>query len=138
MAREEKSFKLGQVRIEGDLIEFHAEPSLTFAASPRDDVSLGVHYRYREASQDQEEVRIRLTAHVEGQPPRTEEAIITDHPAVNDSRIGFLSVPIALRGAGALRGRFLIEARYGVGPWRKPPAFEIEGKHEGTFTLNVQ
>lgn len=136
--REEKVFRVGRVSIDGDLIEFEAEPELSFRAGRRDAVSVGVEYRYRERSDDEETVLIRITAHLDGQGARTEEASIRDHPAVDDSRRGFLSVPVPVAASGQLRGRFVVEARYGSGPWRKPAEFEVEGRHEGEFLLHVQ
>lgn len=136
--RDEKVFRVGRVLIDGDLIEFHAEPTLSFAAGRRDVITLGVAYEYREASEDKEVATIRISAHLDGQRPETHEAVIHDNPLANDSRRGFLSVPVRVSGTGTVRGRFAIEARYGAGPWRKPIEREVEGRHEGEFVLNIQ
>ncbi|HET6404720.1 MAG TPA: hypothetical protein VFH78_08735 [Candidatus Thermoplasmatota archaeon] len=135
--REEKIFRLGRLSIEGDLIAFEPEPERSFHAARRDAVSVGVQYAYRESSPDQEVATIRLTAHVEGQRPRTEEAVIRDNPLADDSRRGFLSVPIQVPGAGAMRGRFVVEARYGAGPWRKAAELEVEERADGEFSLVI-
>lgn len=131
-------FRLERVSIDGDTIAFEAEPVLRFHAGRRDAVMVGVEYDYRETSPDQERARIRLTAHVDGHSPRTEEAHIHDNPIANDSRRGFLGVPLALAAAGTLRGRFLVEAHYAAGPWRKPADISAEGRHQGEFELHVQ
>lgn len=136
--REEKVFRLGRVSIDGDAIAFERESPLTFRAARADAILVGVQYSYREASADQEHVSIRLTAHIDGQRPRTEEADIRDNPLVDDSRRGFLSVPLQVAGAGMLRGRFTVEARYGAGPWRKPADLVVEGREEGEFELHLQ
>lgn len=136
--REEKLFRLGRVTIEGDLIEFHPESSLAFEAQRRDIVSVGVAYDYRESTPDKERTRVRLTAHLDGQKPETFEAVIGDNPLLDDSRRGFLSVPIRVAQHGELRGRFVIEAEYGSGPWRGGTAARAHERREGEFTLRVR
>lgn len=136
--REEKIFRLGRVSIDGDAIAFEREGELSFRAGKADAVVVGVQYSYREASHDQEHASIRLTAHIDGQRPRTEEATIRDNPLADDSRRGFLSVPLQVAGTGALRGHFVVEMRYGAGPWRKPADLVAEGREEGEFELHVQ
>lgn len=138
MDREEKTFRLGRLSIEGDLIEFEPEEALSFDAGRRDRIAVGIHYSFVEATEDKEETHIRLTAHVDGQPAHTEETVIHDNPLFDDSRRGFLSVPIRVAGAGELRGRFTLETRYGSGPWRKPVTVHAHGRHDGEFTLRVQ
>ena len=137
--REEKTFRLGRVRIDGDLIEFQPEAPLAFDAGPRDVLAVGVAYEYREVTQDREKARIRLTAHVDGQKPHVQEAVIGDNPLANDSRRGFLSVPIQSGRPGELRGRYLLEADYESGPWgRGERDVEAATREEGEFVVRVR
>jgi hypothetical protein len=137
--RSEKVFRLGKLSIEGDLIEFEAESPLVFEAERRDVLSVGVAYDYRESSEDKELTRIRLTAHVEGQKPETFEADIRDSPALDDSRRGFVSVPIRAGKTGDVKGRFVVETSYASGPWRaaqlEPTASD---RSEGEFVVRVR
>jgi hypothetical protein len=135
--REEHSFRLGRVDIEGEIIEFEPAPSLRFSAHRGDSATIGVAYNYREASQDKEVAHIRLTAHVDGMAPRSTEAVIHDNPLADDSRRGFIGVPLALSGSGTLKGRFTIETRYGSGPWTGPADREVRRSVTGEFSLVV-
>lgn len=137
--RSEKTFRLGRVNIDGDLVEFEPETELAFDAERRDIVSVGIAYAYREASEEKEETRARFTAHVEGENSETFEAVIGDSPVRNDSRRGFVSVPIRLTRTGELRGRFLVEASYASGPWAEAtPVAGTSERVEGQFVLRVR
>jgi hypothetical protein len=137
--RQEKVFRLGKVHIEGDLIEFHPEDTLTFEAERRDSLAVGVAYDYKEWSDDKEHTRIRLTAHIEGHKPETFEVEIGDNPALDDSRRGFVTVPIRVSASGELKGRFLIETSYASGPWRAAKLEESgRDRAEGTFVVRVR
>lgn len=136
--REQKIFRLGRVTIDGDLIAFEEEPPLEFEADRRDIVSVGIHYDYHEATEDRERTRIRLTAQLDGERPETLEAVIGDSPLLNDSRRGFLSVPVRVPAKGDLRGRFIVEAEYGSGAWRAEPGVQARERREGAFTLRVR
>lgn len=132
-------FRLGTVLIDGDLITFEAEAGAPFEAARSDIVSVGVAYRYVEASEDKEQTRIRLTAHLDGQREESHEAHIGDNPALDDSRRGFLSVPIHVKQAGELHGRFVIESHYEARPWsHKEPASSARERVEGAFTIRVK
>lgn len=136
--REEKIFRLGRVTIEGDLIEFEEEGPLAFDADRRDIVSVGVYYDYRESTEDRERTRIRLTAQLDGEKAETFEAIIGDSPALNDSRRGFLSVPVRVPARGELAGRFVVEADYESGPWARAASdVQARERREGRFVLRV-
>ena len=136
--RPEKVFRLGKVSVEGDFIAFHPAQPLAFEAERRDVVSVGVAYDYKEFSEDKEETRIRLTAHIDGQKPETFEAVIGDSPALDDSRRGFVSVPIRLPSSGQLKGRFLVETSYASGPWRaSAPEPAARDRAEGEFQIHV-
>lgn len=131
-------FRLGRVRIEGELIEFHPAEPLAFDAERRDDVSVGVAYDYKESSDEREETRIRLTAHVDGQSPATFEAVIGDSPLLDDSRRGFVSVPVRVAHRGAVKGRFVVETSYASGPWKAAELpTEARDRAEGEFVIRV-
>lgn len=131
-------FRLGKVVIDGDLIDFEPEELREFEASRSDLVSLGVAYEYRESTEDKERARIRLTAQVDGGKEESFEAQIGDSPALNDSRRGFLSVPIHVKGKGDLRGRFVIETEYESGSWSgKTRSTAARERVEGDFSLRV-
>lgn len=137
--RTEKVFRLGRVRVDGHIIDLEPADSLTFEADRRDAVSFGVAYEYKEVSSDKEETRIRITAHLDGQKPESYEAVIGDNPLLDDSRRGFVSVPIHLPRAGEVKGRFTIEATYKSGPWKgKAHDHEATERAEGHFTLRVK
>lgn len=136
--RPEKIFRLGRVRVDGDLIEFQPAESLHFDAERRDQVSVGVAFDYKEASDEKEQTRIRLTAHIEGQAPSTFEAVIGDSPLLDDSRRGFVSVPVRVSHRGAVKGRFVVETSYASGPWKMaelPTAAREQA--EGEFVIRV-
>lgn len=136
--RPEKVFRLGRLHIEGDLIAFEPAEPLSFEAQRRDVISVGVNYAYSETTSDKEETRIRLTAHVDGQKPETFEAVLADSIAHDDSRRGFVSVPLRIAGTGELKGRFVLETSYASGPW-KPGAMEPKAREraEGEFIVRV-
>lgn len=137
--RSEKSFSLGRVRIDGDLIEFVPEKTLQFEAERSDQLSLGIQYDYREASEEKERARVRITAQLDGHAPETFEAEIRDNPVLNDSHRGFVSVPIRTPKPGDHRGRFVVEATYGSGLWgEKEPDTQVHERAEGSFVLRVR
>lgn len=136
--RQDKVFRLGKVVIDGDLIDFEPAEARDFEAARSDVVSLGVAYEYREVSEDKEHARIRLTAQLAGGKEESFEAHIGDNPALDDSRRGFLSVPIHVPGKGQLQGRFVIETQYESGPWTgKHRGTGARERVEGDFTLRV-
>lgn len=135
---EEKVFRLGVVSIDGDDVAFEPEASLVFRAGARDDVSVGVQYKFHERSEDKEHARIRLTAQLEGMPTESGEVEIIDHPVVNDTKRGFLSVPIRVHGPGTLRGHFRVETESETGPWQEGATRAQQVKAEGVFTLEIR
>lgn len=137
--RTEKVFRLGRLQIEGDLITFEPAESLSFEAERRDIITVGVQFAYVESTSDKEETRIRLTAHVDGQKPEAFEALLTDSIAHDDSRRGFVSVPLRVSGTGEHRGRFTLETSYGSGPWKPGPVSPLAtDRAEGSFLLRVK
>lgn len=137
--RQEKVFRLGKILIDGEIIRFEPEPTAAFEATRSDIVSVGVAYQYVEATEDKEHTRIRLTASLEGAREESHEAHIGDNPALDDSRKGFLSVPIRVKAAGELRGRFVIESEYEARAWsRKEPSTSASERVEGAFTIHVK
>lgn len=135
---EEKVFRLGVVSIDGEDVAFEPEGSLVFHAGARDDVSVGIQYKFHERSEDKEHARIRLTAQLDGMPGSSGEVEIVDHPVVNDTKRGFLSVPIRVHGPGTLRGRFRVETEAETGPWQEGAAREQRVEAEGEFTLEIR
>lgn len=139
LMRQEKLFRLGRVVIDGDLIEFEPEPTREFEAARSDIVSVGVAYQYREATEDREHTRIKLTARIHGQKEETHEAHIGDNPALDDSRRGFLSVPLHVGAKGDLRGHYVIESEYTSGPWAHKDRKNAHAQErvEGEFVIRV-
>lgn len=137
--RSSKLLRLGTLTFDAEGIAFEPAPSLAFEAGRHDEVAVGVHFAYRELSEDRETARIRITAELDGQPPQTFETSLRDNPAVDDSRRGFVSVPIRVGSRGELRGRFVVEAVYEVGSWtgREGAPSSENARAEGTFTLRV-
>lgn len=135
---EEKVFRLGLVSIDGDDVAFEPDGSFAFRAGTRDIVSLGVQYKFYERSEDKEHARIRLTAQLDGMPTESSEVEITDHPVVDDTKRGFLSVPLRIIGPGTLRGRFSVETDYESGPWQQTANNTRRVKAEGEFTLEIR
>ncbi|HUR68589.1 MAG TPA: hypothetical protein VM370_05025 [Candidatus Thermoplasmatota archaeon] len=137
--RSEKILRLGHVRIDGPDIHFEPERTLAFEAARSDAVSIGVAYEYHEVTDEREETRIRLTALVGEHKPETFEAVIGDSPLRDDSRRGFLSVPIRTGGTSELRGRFRLEVSYASGPWKAATLTpDAHAKAEGEFVVRVR
>ena len=126
------------MRIDPRGMRFEEEAALEFDVRPGDEVTLGLAYEYREQDAGKETARIRLVAQLAGQKEETFEAVIHDNPLVDDSRRGYLSVPVRAAGAGALKGRFRIEADYESGAWtERAPDRAASMRHEGEFVLRV-
>lgn len=136
--REEKTFRLGTVVIREGIIDFVPEDSTAFEASRHEAVRVGVQYRYHEATEDKETAHVRLHAGIDGHAHAHDEALIEDHPVANDSRRGFLSVPVRIGAAGELRGRFTVEARYESGPWKGEADRKERALAEGEFRIRVR
>jgi hypothetical protein len=132
--REARRLSVGKVLLDGEDVSFEALPS-RFEVRGGEEVDLMLLYEYREASDDEEHVRLVLTAELDGQKQGTDERDIRDRPMVVDDRRGFLSVPLKLNGAGERRGRFHVFARYAVGPWNAASQEEWILEREGEFTL---
>lgn len=133
-----RNLRLGRLRIDGEGIGFEEADSLAFEAARGEELRVGVAYDYRELSEAKEHARIRLVAEAPGAPASTFETTIRDHPALDDSRRGFLSVPIRIGGAGPVRVRFRIEADYEAGAWtQKAPDAARSMRHEGEFVVRL-
>lgn len=134
--REARRLGVGKVLLDGEEVSFEALPS-RFDVQGGEDVELMLLYEYREASDEQEHVRLVFAAELDGQKQGTDEREIRDRPMVIDDRRGFLSVPLKPNGAGERRGRYHVFARYAVGPWNAASQEEWVLEREGEFTLAV-
>lgn len=136
--RSTRNLRLGRLTIDGSHLAFEEATPLTFDAGRDDELHAGIAFEYREASAAREFARIRIVAEAPGAAPASHEAHIKDNPALNDSRRGFVSVPLVLRGQGAVRVRYLVEADYEEGAWsEKAPDHARSMRHEGEFVVRL-
>jgi hypothetical protein len=135
--KEARRLGIGKIVVDGPDVVFEAQPA-RFDVRAHEDVELMLLFEYREASQDQEHVRLVFSAELDGQKMGTDECEIVDRPMVVDDKRGFLAIPLKYSGTGERKGRFSVFARYAVGPWNAAAEEEWILERDGEFVLAVE
>lgn len=131
----ERTFRLADVSIIADGLRVLAASATEFDMQARDRARLGVAYEFQDTSVP-ERARVRITANLDGRPAQTREAFLRDIPMLNDSRVGFLELPLGNLEAGMHRGSFRVEAEHEID---EGSGFRTDhAKAEGVFTVRVK
>lgn len=136
MPAEPRNVSLGRIRLHGEDLEFHAEPT-TFEAKPGEALALILLFDYREAGTEKDEARLILTAELNGRKLGAVERSFEDKPLAVDDAKGFIAVPFTAPSETA-HGRFRIEARYSRTEWDGADQEEWRLEREGSFVVTVR
>lgn len=127
---------LGKLMLVGEAMRF-IEEEPEHQADGRAPIELIVRYDYREVSHEKDEVRIVVTAELEGKPIGAAEHEISDRPLVGDDELGYLSIPVLGVGRGTFRGKFRAEATYARGEWDGDETKRVRFVKQGAFRLVI-